>query len=150
MKTTTFRSINESPRGFNHRFVIDHTDLTEAADDTTQAITLITLPAGSVVKSAAMFLNTPFEDASDAAFDATTLIVGDSGDTDRYLASTELNENGTEILAKAAPGANIPHAYAAATAVTATFGSMAAKALEDLDVGEVSIYLETSDLSSLT
>jgi len=150
MKTTTFRALHESPRGFNHRFVISAQDLTEAADNTAQSFTLLTLPVGSVVKSAAMFLNTPLKDASDTAFNSTTLIVGDSGDTARYLASTQLNENGTEILAKAAPVDKVPHAYASATAVTATFGSMAAKKLADIDVGEVSIYLETSDLSSLT
>jgi hypothetical protein len=77
------------------------------------------------------------------------LIVGDAGDTARFLASTQLNENGTEILAAAAPPAKVPHAYAAATAVTATFASMADKALEDIDTGEVWIFLETSDLTTL-
>ena len=41
MTTNAFRSLHESPRGFNYRFVIDHTDLTTAADNTAQDITLI-------------------------------------------------------------------------------------------------------------
>ena len=44
MTTNAFRSLHESPRGFNYRFVIDHTDLTTSADNTAQDITLITLP----------------------------------------------------------------------------------------------------------
>jgi len=150
MKTTTFRSINESPRGFNHRFVIDHTDLTEATNNTAQVIPLITLPVGTVVKSAAIYLNVPLEDSSDAAFNNTALTVGDAGDAARFLASTQLNENGTEVFAAAAPPAKVPHAYAAATTVNATIGSMTAKALADIDTGEVWVYLETSDLKSLT
>ena len=39
MTTNAFRSVNESPRGYNYRFVIDHTDLTEATDNTPQNIT---------------------------------------------------------------------------------------------------------------
>jgi hypothetical protein len=59
MTTNAFRSLHESPRGFNYRFVIDHTDLTTSADNTAQDITLITLPAYSVVKSAATYLEDP-------------------------------------------------------------------------------------------
>ena len=149
MDTNTFRSLHESPRGYNHRFVISAADLTQASDNTAQAITLVTLPVGTVVKEAAIYLKTPLEDASDAAFNSTALTVGDAGDAARFLASTQLNKNGTEILAAAAPPAKVPHAYAAATAVTATFASMADKALEDIDTGEVWIFLETSDLTTL-
>lgn len=150
MTTTTFRSLHESPRGFNHRFVITASDLTESTDNTAQDITLITLPAGTVVKQAAYFLKTPMADDSDSALNTTTLIVGDSGDTDRYINSSELNVNGTEVIAGASDGSKVPHAYATATAVVAKFGSMAAKDLASVDVGEISIYLETADLTALT
>ena len=83
MTTNAFRSVNESPRGFNYRFVIDHTDLTTSTDNTAQDITLITLPAYSVVMSAATYLKTPFQKTGTSAYNSNLLIVGDSGDTDQ-------------------------------------------------------------------
>jgi hypothetical protein len=150
MTTNAFRSLHESPRGYNYRFVIDHTDLTQGTDNTAQDITLITLPAYSVVKSAATFLKTPFKQASDASYNNNVLIVGDSGDTARFIASQQVNENGTEILAKAQDVTKVPHAYATATAVVAKFASMASYSLADLDAGEIHIYLEVAELASLT
>ena len=148
MTTNAFRSVNESPRGFNYRFVIDHTDLTTAADNTAQDITLITLPAYSVVLSAATYLKTPFQKTGTSAYNSNLLIVGDSGDTDRLIASQQLNVNGTEVLAKA-QASTIPYAYEAATAVVANFASMASYDLLELDAGEVHIFLEVAQLDAL-
>lgn len=150
MTSTTFRSLHESPRGFNHRFVIKAEDLTEASDNTAQDVTLITLPAGTVVKSCAYYLKTPLADASDSAFNSTAVIVGDSGDTDRYINSSQLNVNGTEVIYAVNDTAKLPFVTTASTEVKANFASMASKALEDIDTGEVWIYLETADLTSLT
>jgi hypothetical protein len=148
MTTNAFRSVNESPRGYNYRFVIDHTDLTTAADNTAQDITLITLPAYSVVLSAATYLKTPFQKTGTSAYNSNLLIVGDSGDTDRLIASQQLNVNGTEVLAKA-QASTIPYAYEAATAVVANFASMASYDLLELDAGEVHIFLEVAQLDAL-
>jgi hypothetical protein len=125
--------------GATHRAVITHADLTETTVDTDQEITLFTTPANRCsVECKKSVLVTALEDASDAAFDSTTLIVGDT-DTDRLLASQELNENGSEVLKKIGTGTK--HVYTSATAINATIGSMAAKALNDIDTGEVHIYL---------
>ena len=148
MNTNAFRSVNESPRGYNYRFVIDHTDLTEATDNTAQNITLITLPANSVIKSAATYLKTPFQKTGTSAYNSNLLIVGDSGDTDRLIASQQLNVNGTEVLAKA-QASTIPFAYEAATAIVANFASMASYDLLELDAGEVHIFLEVAQLDAL-
>jgi len=150
MTTNVFRSLHESPRGYNYRFVITHEDLTTAADNTAQDITLVTLPAYSVVKSAATYLKTPFKQSDDASYNTNALIVGDSGDTDRLIASQEVNENGSEVLAKANAASTVPHAYTAATAVVANFASMASYSLADLDTGEIHIFLEVAQLDSLT
>ena len=149
MTTNAFRSLHESPRGYNYRFVIDHTDLTNSTDAAVQDITLITLPANSVVKSAATYLKTPFEKTGTAAYNSNVLIVGDSGDTDRIIASQQLNVNGTEILAKA-HASTTPFAYVAATAIVANFASMAAYDLAELDAGELHIFLEVAQLDTLT
>lgn len=150
MTTNTFRSVNEAPRGFNHRIVVDHTDLTESADNTTQSLTLITLPAGTVVKSAAYWLKTPFELSTNATFDLTTMIVGDSGDDDRYINSSELNENGTEVVYAANDASKLPSVTTASTAVAAVFTPKAANNLAELDTGEIHIYLETADVTTLS
>lgn len=149
MTTNIFRSTNEAPRGFNYRFVITHEDLTESTDNTAQDVTLITLPAYAVVKGAATYLKTPFQKTGTSAYNSNVLIVGDSGDTDRIIASQELNVNGTEILAKA-NASTVPYAYAAATAIKANFASMASYDLAELDAGEVHIFLNVSNLDSLT
>ena len=149
MDTNAFRSINESPRGYNYRFVIDHTDLTTAADNTAQNITLITLPAFSVVKSAATYLKTPFQLVGTTAYNNNVLIVGDSVDPDRFITSQQINVNGTEILAQA-HASTTPFAYAASTAVVANFASMASYDLLELNEGEIHIFLEVAQLDSLT
>jgi len=101
------------------------------------------------VKSAATYLKTPFEKTGTAAYNSNALIVGDSGDTDRMIASQQLNVNGTEILAKA-HASTTPFAYVAATAIVANFASMAAYDLAELDAGEVHIFLEVAQLDTLT
>jgi hypothetical protein len=149
MTTNAFRSLHESPRGFNYRFVITHEDLTEAADNTAQDITLITLPAYSVVKSAATYLKTPFQLVGTTAYNSNTVIVGDSADDNRYIASQQINVNGTEVLAQA-QASTTPFANVAATAVVAKFASMASYDLLELDAGEIHIFLEVAELDSLT
>jgi hypothetical protein len=149
MTTNAFRSLHESPRGFNYRFVITHEDLTESTDNTAQDITLITLPAYSVVKSAATYLKTPFKQTSDASYNSNTVIVGDAADDNRYIASQQINLNGTEILAQA-QASTTPFANVAATAVVAKFAAMASYSLADLDAGEIHIFLEVAELDSLT
>ena len=148
MTTNTFRSVNEAPRGFNHRIVVEKADLTNSTNNTAQTLTLITLPAGTVVKSAAYWLKTPF-DSTNTSFDSTTIIVGDSGDTDRYIDSTELNENGTEVLYAVNNEGKLPFVTTASTAVNAVFTPKAANNLAQLDTGEIHVYLETADVTSL-
>lgn len=147
MTTNVFRSLHESPRGYNYRFVIDHTDLTQGTDNTTQDITLITLPANSVVKATATYLKTPFELVGTTAYNSNTISIGDAGSATRYVNAQQINVNGTEVLANAT---NTTNAYATATAVVARFASMASYDLLELDRGEIHIFLEVQQLDSLT
>jgi hypothetical protein len=150
MTRTDFRSIEEKTRGgFTHKFVIDHADLTEATDNTTQAIALLTVPAFHMVKCAATYLKTPFQKTGTAGYNSNTVIVGDAGDTARFIASQQINVNGTEILAQGPAQSKVPHAYATATAVNATFASMASYDLAELDAGELHIFLEIVPLDTL-
>lgn len=119
---------------------ITHEDLTEATVNTAQDIPLFTTPASKcsveVVKDV---LVTPFKDESDEAFNTNAMIVGDAGDPDRLLASQELNGNGAKVLKK--QGTGTAQVYTEATVINANIAAMAAKALANIDTGEVLIYL---------
>ncbi len=134
-------SINERAKHLaTHVATITHADLTEATVNTAQDIALLTTPASKCsVELVKTVLVTPFKDASDAAFNTNALIIGDSGDTDRLLASQELNKNGTEVLKQRGTGTSM--VYTSATVINANIAAMAAKALADVDAGEIQIFL---------
>jgi hypothetical protein len=134
--------------GFTHKAIVTHVDLTESTADTDQTIALLSVVAGDVVQKAAFQLVTAFSDASDAAFNDTQVQVGDGNDTDEYIAATQVNENGTEVLF-AANVNTVPFAYTAADTVDLLVESMTAKSLSNLDAGEIHIYLAVTKLTSL-
>ena len=134
--------------GFTHKAIVTHVDLTESTADTDQTIALLSVVAGDVVQKAAFQLVTAFKDASDAAFNDTQVQVGDGNDTDEYIAATQVNENGTEVLF-AANVNTVPFAYTAADTVDLLVESITAKSLSNLDAGEIHIYLAVTKLTSL-
>ena len=120
------------------------TALTEATANTAQVLNLFDVRDGHLVEYKGGYLKTPFEDASDAAFNSNTITLGDGGDADRFLVSTQLNVNGTEILYPLpALGA---YAYTATDTVDATIGSMTAKSLSEIDTGVILLGFRVSDL----
>ena len=137
-------SSNEKTRRV--KFVITSDDLTETTANTAQAIDLMAVAAGTVVRSAGFYLPTPLQDSSDAAFNSSTLSLGDGGSATALLTAQETNENGTEIVCA---NSNTGKAYAAAATLKATFGSMSAKSLSDIDTGEVWVFVEYEDLTKL-
>ena len=148
MKVYELPAETKAATGYTHKVIITHEDLTTATANTAQTIELLSVAAGDVVNTAAVKVVTAFSDASDTAYNTTTLIVGDDGTTNRFVTSQELNVNGTEVLYKAATN-TAPHAYTAANTVDAVFGSMAAKSLSDIDAGEVHVFLGVNKLLSL-
>lgn len=151
MITATRKTVAELAGGWTHKLTLTHEDLTETNANTAQTIALLTLPANAAVMHAGFYLETPFADASDAALNTTTLIVGDAGSTARLIPSKELNVNGTEILAWVTANATdtLPYAYVDSTTVSAIFGSMAAKSLSDVDTGKIHIFLQVSELDAV-
>ena len=149
MKVYELPAETKAATGYTHKVIITHVDLTTATANTAQTIELLSVAAGDVVNTAAVKVVTAFSDASDTAYNTTTLIVGDDGTTNRYVTSQELTVNAAaEVLYKA--GTNTaPHAYTAANTVDAVFGSMAAKSLSDIDAGEVHVFLGVNKLLSL-
>jgi hypothetical protein len=135
--------------GFTHQVVVTHEDLTETTADTDQTLSLLALAAGDVVTTAAWKLVTPFKDASDAALNDTKVQLGDTADEDEYVAATQVNENGTEVLFAAAAPASVPLVYTAANAVELLVESMTAKSLSNIDTGELHVYLGVTKLTAL-
>jgi hypothetical protein len=100
---------------------------------------LLTVKPGQLVELIKDEVKTAFEDVSDAAFNSTAVTVGDTADADRLLTSQQVNANGTTVTGKAGAGAYV---YTAETDVNLTVGSMAAKALADIDSGELTVLLK--------
>jgi hypothetical protein len=140
-------SETKAATGFTHKAIITHSDLTTSADNTAQDVKIVTVPAKSIVTRVAIHLKTPFEKTGTSAYNTNALIIGDSGDTDRWLTSTEVNVNGSEVLAKVQPS-TIPAAYVSATDINANFASMASYDLAELDAGEVHIFFSMLPLAS--
>lgn len=135
--------------GYTDLIILTEADLTVTATNTAQTIAIANVHLGDIVQDCAVFLKTPFKNSADAAFNTNTLIIGDGNVTNRFLTSTELNVNGTEILA--APGtATTSFAYVVDDTIDVVVGSMAAKALADLDTGEVHIYLRIARLALMS
>ena len=148
MKVYELPAETKAATGFSHKAVVTHSDITESTADTDQTIALLSVAAGDVVEKAAYKLVTAFSDASDAAFNDTKVQVGDGVDPDRYIAATQVNVNGTDVLF-AANANTTAFAYTAADTVDLLVESMTAKSLSELDAGEIHIYLAVSKLSAL-
>jgi hypothetical protein len=134
--------------GFTHVAVIEADDLTTTTANTAQDITLGTVPKGWIINKTMARLVTPFKDVSDAAYNSTTLIVGDAGSSNRYITSAQLNENGTEITIPQYN--NTAYQVTADTAIVAEFGSQSGKSLRNIDKGEVHIFFQLIDTRVLS
>lgn len=138
---------NAAQSGYNRVVILTHEDLTEATANTAQTIPLFAVRPGSIVRRVDCKLIRPFKDASDAAFNSNTVTVGDGGSANRFLASQQLNKNGTEIDYPV--GTGTVYQYTAADTVDAVIGSMSAKSLSDIDTGELHLYFNVIDMDQL-
>ena len=148
MKTFELPAETKAATGYTHKVVLDHTDLTTAADNTAQTITLITLPADSIVTDAATHLVTSFQLTGTTAYNSNTIVVGVSGTTDQLIASQQINTNGTPVTTRRF-NSNTPVAYTASTPIIATVASMDSYDLLELNAGEIHIFLAVNDLNKL-
>lgn len=125
--------------GATHRAIVKHTDLTETAAATAQAVTLTAVQAKMSVAVKRIELKQAFEATADAANNSTALTLGDVGSANRFVTSTELNKNGTEVFLS--HGTGTTQLYTGAETVKATFTPGAGKTLAALDRGELWVYL---------
>jgi len=146
MKVYELPAETKAATGYTHKAIVDHTDLTETASNTAQSITLLTLAAGDVARTAAYKLVTPFQDTADAAFNTTAVTLNAAGST--LMSATETNVNGTEVFYKAHT-ATAPLTATSSSTVAASFASMSAKNLAALNAGEVHFYIGVNRLAEI-
>jgi hypothetical protein len=81
-----------------HCVILEHDDFSTATTNTAQTVALFSVPANTLVRFSALVLETAFKDSADTNHNSTAITIGDGTDADLFLASTELNENGTEVM----------------------------------------------------
>jgi hypothetical protein len=128
--------------GANFEVIITHEDLTEATANTAQTLT-VPIEDKMSFEVVRAILDEKFEDTADAAFNTTALIVGDGGSTSRFLASMELNVNGSEVTMKNGTGTSL--VYTTSDTIDFTFASMAAKSLSSLNRGRIRLQCKVID-----
>jgi len=131
--------------GFTHRLDFSYRDIPAGiASNTTKVWGAGYLPALAIsdfVAKTELHLTTPFKDASDSAFNTTTLSFGDATTATRFINASEANENGTEVL-NVVPGAVTNAIYTAAGQLQLTLGSQANKVISNIDTGQAYILVE--------
>lgn len=144
MKVNRLSANEVAEYGFNWMVTIDKDDLSAAALTKTLAIypETGTAAAGTVVRKAAARVVTAFAGT-------TTLVVevGDGGDVDRALASSDMTAAAGTVY-PAIP-TTVPAAFAAADTVDALFTATVDN-LDQLSAGEVQIFLDVVDLALIT
>jgi hypothetical protein len=129
----------ETP-GFTHVASVTADDLTQTTVNTLQTITVATLATTDIIGRVQDYVKTSFQNTADAAFNTTTRSIGDGTGVATHTAAAEANLNGTVVLSKFSNTAVGP--YAAANTLTVTFNSMAAKALSNINRGELVILFQ--------
>ena len=134
-----------SSGGFNYRLDFSYRDIGAGIASNTAktwgAGYLPSLPISSFVAKTELHLTTPFQDASDSAFNSDTISFGDTTTATRFINASESNLNGTEVL-NVVPGAVTNAIYTAAGQLQLTLNTTANKTVSDLDVGQAYILVE--------
>jgi hypothetical protein len=134
-----------------HVYRLTYSAFTNSTTNSTQSFS-IPIDAGTIVELVCMKLDRALDTANTNYTGSCALKVGDGGDDDQFLASTELASDGTEVWTafgrtcwNSGSATNVTLAYgteyyAAATNVYAVFTPNEEEALDDNTSGEVSLY----------
>ncbi len=127
--------------------LITHEDLTDAVASEAQTLT-IPIAAKMSVRLVRAILDVPFENTSSAGFDDLTVTVGDGGSATRFLTSTQINKNGSEVLLKS--GVDIEYPYTTDDTVDMTFTPKTGATLLSLDKGRMRLQYKIIDERAIT
>lgn len=131
---------------YSHVVVLTANDLTQTTVNTLQSFTAFALKAGDQIKRVTWYLKRAFENTLDAAFNSATISIGDNAAVTTHLAAAEANVNGTEIIWRTG---NTVVLYTAADIFKITVNSMAAKALNDINRGELLIFVSLTRVKNV-
>lgn len=159
VKVTRLSDQERAATGFTHAAVVDYSVIAAVGGaNTTANVAILDVAVGDVVADCAYALTTAF-DFSDAGITSLTMIVGDDGDTDRFMPVTtpQLAVDGTEILyfsalAGGAPATStMPFAYTTANTVDALFtvANGGTPLCNEATSGSVTIFLKVYNLLAL-
>lgn len=124
--------------GFTHLVIVTHEDLTEDEADTAQVIPLLDVAAGDAVFRVAVDLRQAL------ALEGVSILgdVGDGGAADRFVPAIDVSVD--TYIVKATP-----FVYTAADTIDLTL-TPTDGALEDVEAGEIHIYLSIAKLATLS
>ncbi len=123
-----------------HVIELNDEDLTETLISAAQT-NLIAIAANSVVKVKRLSLVQVFNENDSVLTESCLVEFGDQLDPNRYITSTEVNSDGTEVFVKA-PAVATFVAYTEATNLQVTTTPIAASAVVSNVQGRVRIYLD--------
>jgi len=83
--------------GATHVVELDHDDFSETTTNTAETVALFSVAANTGVQFVYSQLITAFQDTTDTNHTQSALTIGDGTDVDLFMASQELNANGTEV-----------------------------------------------------
>lgn len=137
--------------GFNFQAKINIADLTEAAADTAQSITIASIPTDAVVEKAAYYLE---EEFSGGSLTALTVNIGDEDDTDGFVTAKSILSGATPVSSGYNDGAYTTsntlngrhYDNAAAKTLSATF-SPTGDSLANLEAGVIVVKAKVLDLT---
>lgn len=151
-RVSSLTNEEKAATGFTHRVDFSYLDIPAGIPvNTPQVFAGAGSPAGwvglpsfkasDIVRRVELHLTVPLQNTADAAFNTTTLSLGDAGLATRYISASETNLNGTEVI-DVIPGAATNFINTAAAQLQLTLNSMAAKTLSSLNKGQFYILFD--------
>jgi len=123
-------------QAYTHRFDFSYQDIPAGiAVNTSQVFLLPKVVAGDEVIELFVRLITPFANTGDAAFNSTTIDIGDDVSPTTYATAIQINKNGTFVVNTHIADKN--NIYTAAHQLQIRLNSMAAKSLSTLNQGQI-------------
>jgi hypothetical protein len=133
--------------GYTHIATITADDLTTTTANTAQTILIANLAIGDAIGKVATRLKTNFENTADAAFNTTTMSIGDLAAVSTHTAAAETNNNGTVVSEKFSNTLVGP--VTAADKIAITFNAMAGKNLNTINKGEIEVLFQLQRIKQL-
>ncbi len=133
---------SQAAAGGNYEVLVTHEDLTDAVASEAQTLT-VPIKAKMSARCVRSILDVPFENSASAGNDDLTVTVGDGGSAGRFLTSTQINKNGTEVPLKS--GVDIEYPYTADDTIDITFTPKTGATLASLNAGQIRFILDIQD-----